>query len=84
MKGAKAEIIAELEEVFEGKCIGHPYRTIADGEDSETPGRYFLPIPPNVQGFVRCAPPNQPELKLATFVSTEGWTDGDEDLTARM
>jgi hypothetical protein len=43
--------------------LGKPYREVADGN-----GSYFLPIPPNVQGFVRCTPPNQPQLKLATLV----------------
>ncbi len=77
-EGREAEIMEKLKEVFDEKCVGNPYRDIADGEDSKTPGRYFLPIPPNVQGFVRCTPPNQKELILATFVSTEGSADGDK------
>ncbi len=76
-EGRQTEIMAAIANRF-SECIGQPYRTTADGEDSETPGRYFLPIPPNVQGFVRCSPPNQPKLKLATFVSTEGLPDGEE------
>jgi hypothetical protein len=43
--------------------IGKPYSEIAD-ED----GRYFLPIPHNLQGFVRCSPPDQPQLRLATLI----------------
>ena len=31
-------------------------------------GEYFLKIPPNVPGFVRCMPPGQEKLVLATYV----------------
>lgn len=48
--------------------IGRPLRDIADGEGTATPGRYFLPVPSGVSGFVRCRPPNQQNLLLATFV----------------
>lgn len=48
--------------------IGQPLRTIADGPDSPTPGRYFLPTPPGVPGFVRCHPPDAGNLVLSTFV----------------
>jgi len=38
------------------------------GADTATPGRYFLPVPPHVPGFVRCHPPARGLLVLATFV----------------
>ncbi len=84
-EGRQTEIMAAIANYF-SECIGqpNPYLTAADGEDSETPGRYFLPIPPNVQGFVRCYPPNQPNLKLATFVpklQEEGDPLSDQDVT---
>jgi hypothetical protein len=76
-EGRQTELMKAFKNYF-SDCVGHPYRTIADDEDSETPGRYFLPIPPGVQGFVRCTPPGQPKLKLATFVSTEGLAKGEK------
>ena len=78
-EGRQTEIMAAIANYF-SECIGqpNPYLTEADGEDSETPGKYFLPIPPNLQGFVRCTPPNQPELNLVTFVSTEDLAEGEK------
>jgi hypothetical protein len=48
--------------------VGQPLRTTASGEDSPTPGRYFLPVPPGIPGYVRCRPPEQAELFLANFI----------------
>ncbi len=45
------------------KGLGQPYTTVTDEA-----GHYFLPIPANLPGFVRCAYPEQPELALATYV----------------
>jgi formylglycine-generating enzyme required for sulfatase activity len=78
-EGRQTELIAAFKNYF-SDCVGRPYRTIAAGDDSATPGRYFLPIPPGVQGFVRCTPPDQSELKLATYVSTEGLNEGERIL----
>ena len=43
--------------------VGKPYSTEADVN-----GRFDLSVPHNVEGFVRCTPADQPQLKLATFV----------------
>jgi hypothetical protein len=48
--------------------IGQPLRDVAAGADTATPGRYFLPVPPHVPGFVLCHPPDRELLVLATFV----------------
>lgn len=48
--------------------IGQPLTVIAAGANSPTPGRYFLPVPPGLQGFVRCFPPEQENLVMATWV----------------
>jgi hypothetical protein len=40
---------------------GQPLRTRTD-----TQGAYFLPIPPNMPGFIQCTP--RPDLVLSTFV----------------
>lgn len=48
--------------------IGRPLRSVAADADAATPGRYFLPVPPHVSGFVRCHPPGRGLLVLATFV----------------
>ena len=72
------DIVTQLENAFIKKFpdgVGKPY-----SDETEDNGRYFLPIPPEVQGFVRCTPPNLSKLKLATFVSTEGLADGDKIL----
>jgi hypothetical protein len=42
---------------------GIPLETTADAA-----GQYFLPIPPGVEGFVRCSPQDLPGLRLSTFV----------------
>ena len=43
--------------------LGNPYFDTTDEN-----GEYFIEIPPNVPGFVRCYPPNQENLVLATYV----------------
>jgi hypothetical protein len=43
--------------------ISHPFTTVANDV-----GRYNLQIPPAVPGVVRCAPPDQKELRLATVI----------------
>ena len=43
--------------------MGEPCSAVAD----ET-GEYFIETPANVSGFVRCLPPNQEKLVLATYV----------------
>ena len=42
--------------------FGQPYYDTTDEK-----GEYFLPIPPNVPGFVRCMPPGQEKLVIATY-----------------
>ena len=56
------EIKAAFSKYFK-EGIGQPYFAIADEK-----GSYFLSIPTNVPGFVRCIPPNQENLVLATYV----------------
>ncbi len=48
--------------------IGPSIATIADGADSATPGRYFLPIPAGVPGVVTCRPEDLDNLVLHTCV----------------
>jgi hypothetical protein len=48
--------------------IGRPLVTTAADALSPTPGRYHLPLPPGVPGFVRCVPPVLLQLRLVTFV----------------
>ncbi len=48
--------------VFKGG-IGHPFVVTTDAD-----GKFFLEIPPNVPGFLRCLPPEQEKLILATYV----------------
>ena len=43
--------------------MGEPCSAVSD----ET-GAYFIETPPNVSGFVRCLPPDQDKLVLATYV----------------
>lgn len=43
--------------------MGDAYTAVADTE-----GRYFLPIPANLPGFVRCTPQDHEALSLATYV----------------
>jgi hypothetical protein len=43
--------------------IGKPYDDITDEN-----GNYFIPIPPNTPGFIRCIPADRDELVLATYV----------------
>ncbi len=68
----------KMDELFP-KGVGKSISEIAD-ED----GKYSLPIPFNVQGFVRCAPPDQPNLKLAALVpklQEEDDLRSDQDVT---
>jgi hypothetical protein len=56
------EIQQAFVQIFE-KGLGQAYTTVTD-----TSGHYFLPIPPNLPGFVRCAYPDRSELTLATYI----------------
>ena len=69
------EIQAAFEEVFLAG-IGDAYVDITDEN-----GEYFLPIPPSVPGFVRCFPPDQEKLVLATYVPER---QEDETFSVRM
>lgn len=60
--GREDQIINAFKSVFP-TGFGLPYQTTTDEN-----GYYFLPVPPNVQGYVRCMPPGQEKLVLATFV----------------
>jgi hypothetical protein len=52
---------------------GSPLATItADGN-----GEFDLAVPPDVQGFIGCNPPDFPNLTLVTFVSTVGIAAGE-------
>jgi len=44
--------------------FGRPLQTVATGTDAT----YFLAVPAGLDGFVRCHPPAQDDLLLATFV----------------
>ena len=61
-KGREKEIMAAFEDKFP-LGFGQPYYDTTDEK-----GEYFLPIPPNVPGFVRCLPPGQEQLVLTTYV----------------
>ena len=57
------EIKAAFDKVFPSS-IGHAYVDVTDQN-----GEYFIKgVPANVPGFVRCLPPGQEKLLLATFV----------------
>ena len=43
--------------------IGKPISAVTNEK-----GSYFLPIPPNVPGLVRCIPPDQENLVLGTYI----------------
>ena len=60
-KGREKEIMAAFEDKFP-LGFGQPYSDTTDEK-----GEYFLPIPPNVPGFVRCMPPGQEKLVIATY-----------------
>ena len=55
--------IAQAFATYFPQGFGLPYRVTADEN-----GDYFLPIPPNVSGYVRCTPPDKEKLALATYV----------------
>lgn len=60
------ETPAEIQAAFEAyfpNGLGDPLATLTDDA-----GRYFLPIPPNQAGYVRCTPENQPNLVLGAYV----------------
>lgn len=78
-----AAIVAELNDEFQhhrqeladayatyfgSDGIGTAYADITDSE-----GNYFIEIPPNVSGFVRCTPPDEEQagLVLATFIPAQ-------------
>jgi hypothetical protein len=63
-----ATVIADAFATFFPNGIGQPLRTTATGAGAARPGRYFLPVPAGVPGFVRCHPPDLEQLTLATFV----------------
>lgn len=62
LAGQTAEIATAFAALFP-HGIGRPLRVTANAS-----GHYFLPVPPGTPGFVRCRPPNQDKLVLATFV----------------
>lgn len=70
------EIQAAFETHFPDS-LGNPLATLTDYA-----GRYFLLIPPDQAGYVRCSPENQPNLVLGTYVPgrPEGMTLHDQDV----
>ena len=63
MRDGKAALAAAFRRQFPNG-LGRPVRTTADAN-----GTYFLPTPAGVRGFVRCAPPEAPNLVLSRFVA---------------
>jgi hypothetical protein len=63
---------------FFPKGIGKPYFDITDDE-----GKYYIHIPPNVPGFVRCTPPEYEKAVLATYIPAliEGELRLEEEIT---
>ena len=61
-EGREEEVQAAFEKVFPSS-LGEAFVDITDAD-----GMYFIESPPNVPGFVRCLPPNQEKLILATYV----------------
>ena len=57
------EEIQSAFEAFFKDGVGEAYVTYTDAD-----GKYFIKNPPNVPGFVRCFPPDQEKLVLATYV----------------
>ena len=49
--------------------------TVADND-----GSFSIFVPPDVQGFLLCSPPDLPKLALSLFISTEGLIPGDISL----
>ena len=41
-------------------------------------GRFSIEVPPDVEGYIRCAPPDIPKLILSTFSSTKGLAPEDK------
>ena len=62
-KGQEEAIKAAFKEVFPEGIGKRLYVDITDKD-----GTYFIEIPPNIPGFVRCTPPDRDMLVLATYV----------------
>jgi hypothetical protein len=71
------EIQDAFAEVFR-QGPGQPISALADDQ-----GHYFLPIPANVDGYVRCSPQGDEKLVLGTYVPArkEGEIHDDADVT---
>ena len=61
-QGRQNEVKAAFAKFFPSG-LGEAFVDITDAD-----GKYFIESPPNVPGFVRCLPPNQENLVLATYV----------------
>jgi hypothetical protein len=63
LAGHSAEEIKAAFAKYFSKGIGRPFFDIADEN-----GNYFIPVPPNLPGFIQCTPLNYENLILATYV----------------
>ena len=63
LAGHSAEKIKAAFAKYFPKGIGRPFFDIADEK-----GNYFIPVPPNLPGFIQCTPQNYENLILATYV----------------
>ena len=62
--GRETELTAAYTRFFGTGGIGTPLAVTADSS-----GEYFIETPPDVPGFVRCYPPGNDQLILATYIS---------------
>ncbi len=78
-RSAITKAVATLFPIGTGPAIA----TIADGPDSATPGRYFLPTPAGVPGVVTCTPVNLDQLVLNTCLRARAPNEvlSNEDVT---
>ncbi len=77
-----AENIRDAFRAFFKNDAGYGYLCSVEADEN---GKYFINIPPNVPGFVRCFPPGKKNLKIATYVERQkDETLKNEDVDPRM
>ncbi len=78
LAGYDAQVLQQAFAAVFPHGVGAPVSTTTASD-----GSYFLPIPPNVSGFVRCTPKNQDKLVLGSYFPARqpGETIVDQDVT---
>ncbi|MEJ2643163.1 MAG: hypothetical protein P8010_26760, partial [Desulfosarcinaceae bacterium] len=76
--GASPDEIRQAFETWFPNGLGETLTDVADEN-----GKYFLPIPAHLDGFVRCTPKDRDKLVLATYIPgrSEGEVRDDQDVT---